>query len=95
MHRHIGLIILSLFLSPPPLQSSLLTEGKFGSRKLEQIYREEQLKMINTLNDNLDKELSISASGINAGKEKRKYNNVIIPYGQKFSLGKNFAKPFV
>ena len=47
--------------------------GKFGSRKLEEIYREEQLNMLKTLNDNLDRQLSLSASGINAGKEKKKY----------------------
>ena len=61
-----------------PSQSSLLTEGKFGSHKLEQIYREEQLKMINTLNDNLDKELSITASGINTGREKKRYILILL-----------------
>ena len=52
------------------LQCSLV-EGKFGSHKVEEIYREEQLKMLKNLNSNLD-QLSLQGTGINTQAEKKK-----------------------
>ncbi len=50
---------------------SSLNEGKFGSKKVEEIYREEQQKMLKHLNNNLDL-LSLQGSGVSSTLEKKK-----------------------
>ena len=59
---------------PHPLfvtQNHVLVEGRFGSHRVENIYREEQLKMVKLLNSNLD-QLSLAGSTINPQEKKRK-----------------------
>ena len=52
-------------------QSATLQEGKFGSRKVEEIYREEELKHLKTLMVNLD-HLSLTAPGTSPLPHRKK-----------------------
>lgn len=47
-------------------------EGKFGSHRVEEIYREEQLNMVKSLNNNLDQLSLQGASNINTLDKKKK-----------------------
>jgi len=68
-----------MFQSPSPfstsfpslVQGSSLNEGKFGSKRVEGIYREEQLKMLTHLNTNLDM-LSLQGTGVNTVEKKKR-----------------------
>ena len=48
----------------------MLEDGRFGSHKVEEIYREEQLKMVKQLNANID-HLSLSGTGFSPAMHKK------------------------
>lgn len=53
-------------------QNISLLDSKFGSHRVEEIYREEQLKMVKLLNNNLD-QLSLQGVNTTTLDKKKKY----------------------